>query len=496
MESFLLALIVVTAPDRILTLDEAVAVARAHQPQIAVAHAQTLAGSNQATFYFTQMLPQINGNAQYSRSTSNFAPSPGALPRPLSNTPTESLTNSANYFSFALNANQLIYDFGQLYYTYTSAQATALSLAATERSTVLTVTLTVRVAYFNARLQKALLKVAHDTLDNQTRHRDQIEAYVHVGKRPEIDLLQARTDYSTAHLQAINADANYLLAKAQLNQSMGIEGDIDYEVGDDSLPAQPYEEQGIDPLLQTALAQRPDYISLDKQLLAQQLALRAAMGAWGPTFTATAGVSDAGEQINDMAWNWRAGANMNWSIFGSGETYFAVQQNRWELCRSRSPTRDDAPAGAPRCRTSPPFCGIGQRRHWGSQRCSGKRAAAVGPCRGALCRGHRQYHRAGRCSAGLQHIGRQSSAVGIQACKRTGQLRKSIGASVGKTAASLEFRSQGTKFSIYFPQLATGAILSPCNSPTRLFRSVNCVPKTPIAAYSTVRGSPTIRPSF
>ena len=54
-------------------------------------------------------------------------------------------------------------------------------------------------------------------------------------------------------MQLINAENNYEVAKAQLNQSMGIEAPTDYDVGNDEIGPRPGEDLPIDPLLDEAL---------------------------------------------------------------------------------------------------------------------------------------------------------------------------------------------------------------------------------------------------
>jgi outer membrane protein len=51
--------------------------------------------------------------------------------------------------------------------------------------------------------RKDLVRVARETLDNQVRRIRQIEGFVRVGTRPEIDLAEARTDEANARVQLI-----------------------------------------------------------------------------------------------------------------------------------------------------------------------------------------------------------------------------------------------------------------------------------------------------
>jgi outer membrane protein len=130
-----------------------------------------------------------------------------------------------------------------------SAQATAQL----EASFVQQLELTVRATFFGARANKALVGVAEETVANLKAHLDQTQAFVKAGTRPDIDLYQARSD----------------LASAQLNQAMGVEGPIDFDVADESLGPTPGEAAALDGLLAEAFRARPELASLGDQVRAQ-----------------------------------------------------------------------------------------------------------------------------------------------------------------------------------------------------------------------------------
>src|SRR5205814_1489141 len=68
----------------VLTLAEALATARAHQPQIVAAGAATEAAQARADEALAGVLPQVSGNANFQRSTANFTSRPGSLPSQIS----------------------------------------------------------------------------------------------------------------------------------------------------------------------------------------------------------------------------------------------------------------------------------------------------------------------------------------------------------------------------------------------------------------------------
>jgi outer membrane protein len=190
----------------------------------------------------------------------------------------------------------------------------------TERATALAISLQVRAAFFDARANKALVVVAKETLENLVKHLEQIEAFVAAGTRPDIDVFQARSDAANGRVQLITAENAYSTSRANLNQAMGVEGAIDYDVSDEALAAVPAEDDAIDPLLAEALKARPEFASLDEQLRAQQLTIRSVEGQYGPSISANAAFTQGGTALDHYGWNASIGVGLTWPIYQGGLT--------------------------------------------------------------------------------------------------------------------------------------------------------------------------------
>src|SRR5450432_229954 len=90
------ALFALTAAARVLTLDEALQTARAHQPDLRQAHADTDAARAIADEARAPLLPQVTASAGYERGTANSIFRPGA---PAINPGSGASTASYNFFS-------------------------------------------------------------------------------------------------------------------------------------------------------------------------------------------------------------------------------------------------------------------------------------------------------------------------------------------------------------------------------------------------------------
>src|SRR5436305_1457533 len=244
----LLALAAPAQMPRVLTLEEAVRVARERQPQIRQARFQVEAAAARAGQARSGLLPQVSASAAYQRTTANFVARPGSVPGDTTTSTGRRSLNFFNFFSGSIAVNQLIWDFGQTYDRYKAAQTLTEAQQNNERAVLMQIDNTVRSAFFLARANRALVGVASATVANFGKHLTQIQGFVEAGTSPEIDLAQGRADLANARSQLIDAQNNYLIAKAQLNQAMGIVASTDYDVSDDALLPVPGEDAAIDTL--------------------------------------------------------------------------------------------------------------------------------------------------------------------------------------------------------------------------------------------------------
>ena len=338
-------------PGRVLTFDEALRIARATHPQLQVAHAQSEVADARAYESRAALLPQVTGNASYQRTTnnspsgggsntsstgsstatgtgSNTATSTGTTTSPGATGSNHSSFDTSNLFQFRVTATQLIYDFGQTTGKWKAAKVTARSQLDSEARTAQQVVYNLRAAYYNAAATYALVKVAQDGLANQEAHLAQAQGFVQAGTQPEIALAQALTNRATARVLLINAQNGHDVAKAQLNQAMGVEGPIDYEVEVPVVEPVADEDKSTDELLSMAMKARPDLQALADQIRAQEFTIGATKGGYYPALSASTALSDVGPAPDNLAWNWYGMLSLSWPIFGGGITNQQVREAR------------------------------------------------------------------------------------------------------------------------------------------------------------------------
>lgn len=315
---------------RIVTLEEALASAREHQPQLRQAQAAAGAAEARAGQALAPLLPQLNASATVLRTTANAIVRPGSFGTSSSCIPDASHSCSPwqtyNSWSDQIALSQLLWDFGGAPSRLSAARANAQAAQESARATLLSIELNVRQAYFDARANRALVKVAGESLENLNKHLAQIQGFVGAGIRPEIDLVQARTDTANARVQLINAQNAWETSRVQLNFAMGVPGSIDYDLADEPVPPVAGEDDPGDPLFAEAEKARPELASLGEQVRAQQLTLRAFEAQYLPSLSGNLGFTQGGAALDRLGWNASAGLTLSWNIFQGGLTRQLVRE--------------------------------------------------------------------------------------------------------------------------------------------------------------------------
>jgi outer membrane protein len=309
----------------VLTLDEALRVTEQHQPAVRSAQASELAAQARAGQSLAALLPQVNLGASYQRSTANFAPRPGAVPAAVNTTDTASLA-TYDFFNFNATLSQQIYDFNQSIYRYVSQRKLVESAAQQTRNQLVQSLYTTRIAYLNARALKALVTVAQQNLENERKHLALAQAQVEVGTRPAIDVSQAKTLVANARVQLIQAQANADNAKLSLNLAMGRNAFPDFELADEPLQRVAGEEQTVAELTDEALKERADLLAIERQIASAEASLVSLRGGYAPSLNLSTGITEAGRQLDQMAFNWNLIVSLQWNVFSGLQTYRSVAE--------------------------------------------------------------------------------------------------------------------------------------------------------------------------
>jgi outer membrane protein TolC len=214
---------------RSMTLPEALAYAREHQPAVTAALARIKASEADARATRAQWFPFVGATAQLVAGTSNnttasyFSSTGVDLPR-IGGTPVAAAGSLEPYPSTlaAIGLTQQVFDFGRI-----AAQASVddavveyQKLGAEEQ--LLLVALGVEESFFAVQAARNVLQASEEAYRRATVHRDQAGAGVKAGLRPPLDLTRAEADVARYDVGRVRAEGGLLAAQAALAAAVGI----------------------------------------------------------------------------------------------------------------------------------------------------------------------------------------------------------------------------------------------------------------------------------
>ena len=331
----------VTTP---LSLQQAEQTALRNQPNVVAARGLQEAAEGRVEEARAGYLPQVTVTGSYERTTGNFATRPGVLPTSLTSgmgggTGTMVMAGATpiswdpkyNFFQLNAGASQLLYDFGQTSNRWAAAGASRDAATDNTRTATLQTLVNVRRAYFAARANRDLVAVAEETVGNQEKHVEQTQAFVRTGIQPDINLATVLTALANAKVQLVTARNNFAVAEAQLSQAMGVSVSESYTLSDEQMPPIAGEDGDSVALVAHAEKNRPELANLAAQRRAQELTVSSVKGAYGPSLSALANISEVGVAANSLAPNWYVGLGLTWNILQGGLTRGQVREAKGTL---------------------------------------------------------------------------------------------------------------------------------------------------------------------
>jgi outer membrane protein len=290
-----------------LTIAQAEQMALRNNPNISVARLLALAQAQVTREVRSAELPMATGNLTAVDSHDNTRITAGMLNNP-------SVYNRA---AGGLNVSQLITDFGRTHNLVLSAESNAKAELEHERATELDITLTVDQAFYQALTAQAVLKVAHQTLNQRQATADQVGALTKAKIRSDLDRSFADVQSSQAEELLLDAQNSAQAAMATLNDVLGSEQDQQYTLVDETNGNPPTAPSDPEALVAAAFSARPDLAAMNDQFLAARQYSTAERDLWLPTVSAVAAVGGTPIRADQIQSSWygAAGANMSIPVF-------------------------------------------------------------------------------------------------------------------------------------------------------------------------------------
>jgi outer membrane protein len=240
------------------------------------------------------------------------------------------------------NVTQLITDFGRTHNLVLTRKLEEKAANASSLATREEIVLTADQAFYGALTAQAVLQVAKQSVNARQATQTQVNQMAANKLKSTLDLSFANVNLSQAQLLQLDARNNADATMAALDAVLGLDHEVTYQLIDDSSQnsAPP---PAFEPLIQTALAQRPDLQSLT---FAEQSAQNFARAQWDQRLPSITAAGTAGtvpirvDQYYTNNWWGGIGVNMNIPIFNgflySAEAKEAKYRAQAEAERTRS----------------------------------------------------------------------------------------------------------------------------------------------------------------
>jgi outer membrane protein len=278
-----LALLVVSslaAQDKPLSLADCYRLAEQNQPDLATAEAEVHVAEAHLKERRSPYFPHLSFGASHNQQTYNYAPTTGVSPTVASVLFNGERWSNSPYYYTGLNFNQNIYDFGLTRGSVERGKA-ELAQAQENRDRVHQETLlNVRNGYFSVLAAQALVQVRQSTVQDQSKHLEQINAFFQVGRVPKIDVTRQEVQLANAQLDLVQAQSDLTVAQAALATAMGLPVKDTFTLVDVLNEAQALD--AVDGYLTEARTLRPDLRALRQAINAAEGDIVAARSNFKP----------------------------------------------------------------------------------------------------------------------------------------------------------------------------------------------------------------------
>jgi outer membrane protein TolC len=300
---------------RVLSVDDAVAIALETQPSIQARLGDYAAAAYRVDQALAPLLPQITGTWTAARAQ-NVASTSSGRADPSWNTSTAA----------RISLSQVLFDFGKSYASTEVARRLAeVALEDTELQRQL-VTQTVKEAFTNINFAQRLIRVNEQALQRAELNLRSARGFFEVGTRPRSDVTRAEVDVANARVDVIRARNAERLARVALATAMGLAATTPLAI-EDNLIFQPVT---MDPvrLLDEALRQRPESRQAKLQADAADGRVRRAFRDFFPDIT---GGGFYGGTRTDLSEVWELNVGLSWAIFDGGNRIARYREARANL---------------------------------------------------------------------------------------------------------------------------------------------------------------------
>jgi outer membrane protein len=334
--SLLLAMLftplLLTAKEKILTIDRAIELSLRHSPDIDTGRFDFEGAKARSRFQRGGYLPRLDLEATAGKQGERLKG--------------ESARNAYALIG-SLSASQLLYDFGKTSGRVSASDAEAAAYKAALKQTISGKILAVKTRYYDVLKMRSIIRVNRKNIALQKEQLRRATRYYESGIRTVIDVSDARVRLRQARLDLSNAEYELELRRALLEEEMGyVPYDGHYRLRHRKLDLPRLSRQlpeintSLPQLMHFAYAHRYELKS-SRHLVARSRSLvESRKGDYLPTLSLR---GDYGAQRVDRDYHpsapeqqWQLGVDMRWNLFAGGQTDASVQEARIAAMKAAS----------------------------------------------------------------------------------------------------------------------------------------------------------------
>ncbi|MCK4418121.1 MAG: TolC family protein [Candidatus Latescibacteria bacterium] len=245
-----------------------------------------------------------------------------------------------DHYDLSVSLSETLYDNGKTLAQVKKSEANLTSQRESYRITETQLVLTVIERYCDLLLATELLKLNRESLQQKRRHLELAETRFNLGLAPRSDMLKAKVEVAGAELALLQAENDLEIARAELNNSMGLDLDRPTKVKGAAFTEE--EPPGFDECLTAALKNRPEVGQTEANLMIRKWDLNLAKRERLPSLTLRGSYNInadrfafSGVPLNPQNWRentpWRVDMVLSFPIFDAGLTKRAVTKTELNL---------------------------------------------------------------------------------------------------------------------------------------------------------------------
>jgi outer membrane protein len=304
----------VALPDS-LSLEQAVQIAVENHPSLRQADATLRSASGGKRLALSAYFPNVSAVSSATRTGGVFVFNPSV---PRSN-------QFYDTYTAGFQASQTLFDFGRTINKVSASSSFEQAAGADHEAARQNVIMNVQLDYYGLMQAHQVEMVNEEDSARTMQHLAEAKAFYTVGKRAQFDVTRAEVDVANATVNLIRARNQTRLAKAQLENAMGIRPRGPYHISTNfDVPVFPV---GLDSIESITLNQRPDLVAARAELEANRSLAAAAWDQHLPTLTASGTYTWSNFEF-PLYSRWNAGVTISLPLFQGFAITAQVDQAR------------------------------------------------------------------------------------------------------------------------------------------------------------------------